>query len=344
MMVSSEAPVRQAEYLEQYVIPCGLFEIDQILFRGQGGFVRGCRYQIWGKPKSCKSATGYRLLGNTQKRCPDLKVALVDTETRYRDGLLGNWIEVMGVSRDRLDVFQPQNLDSAYRLQVELAESAEYAMILWDSYASTKTSPTAEVDLKKYRKKAYGSRGRIGEGPRVNRQGIPDVSGACDDNKVLWVIINQTINLINDWGAAYGFPGGHPLEHGMDAHLFLERKKDIVEEGVTVGRNIRARVTGSSLFLDGAATGPEGLCPDVRFYFDGRNVDPLINIVETAISVGVVEQRGAIFSWRDISAKGKLKFTEAVESLKDELWEATRSAMMEQEEDEEGEFELVFED
>jgi 5-hydroxyisourate hydrolase-like protein (transthyretin family) len=42
-------------------------------------------------------------------------------------------------------------------------------------------------------------------------------------------------------------------------------------------------------------------------------------------------------------AKGKLKFTEAVESLRTNCGRL-QGAMMEQEEDEEGEFELVFED
>ena len=327
---------------DRVIVPTGHFELDEMLFAPIGGLVLGKRYEFWGGKGSYKTGLLIELIAHCLEADPR-KALLLDTEKADGKDNIHDRMVAVGIDLNRVDVFQPSSLDHVYRVGVQAAECGEYGIIGWDSYGATLPKPSTPADVRAYEAKDY-SEGKfaIAQGARANVAGIADLRDAVEANNVTLIMLNQyrfNIGIFSRAGTPGIEPGGNALRHSFNVIVQLDRRRAVYEDGDSTGTNpigleVRAQVHHSHLFPAPRKTGPGGMCPDLRFYFDGRPSDPTETIVSEAVRTGVIEKHGAFYTFQGEQFHGVGSLIEAVRPVRMELWNVVRSIIVDDPTDE----------
>ncbi len=255
------------------VIKTGSVALDVAL--GVGGLPRGRIVEIYGPESSGKTTLTLHAIAEAQRAggvC-----AFVDAE----HALDTSYAQRLGVHLDDLLVSQPDCGEQALEIVDTLTRTGAIDLIVVDSVAAL--TPRAEIE---------GDMGdaHMGLQARLMSQALRKLTAVVSKTKTVIVFINQLREKI---GLVFGnpetTPGGNALKFYCSVRLDIRRKKPIKRDAEIIGNNVRVKVVKNKL-----APPFREATFDIMY---GAGIDRLAELVDTAEAQGIVEKKGAWYSW-----------------------------------------------
>ncbi len=245
---------------------------------GCGGVPRGRIVEWFGEESSGKTTLALHYVAKEQARggiC-----AYIDVEHALNPDYMHN----LGVDVDNLVVSQPESMEDALEILEALVESKLVTLIVLDSVAAL--SPKAELE---------GDSGdsNMGLVARLMGQAMRKLRGKCSVNGIPIIFINQTRTSLGQmYGDPVVTPGGKALKFFSSLRVRISKvggdAGKIKQGNDIIGHRIKLAVTKNKF-------GPPAKTTEVNLIY-GVGIDTVSDLIEYAIKVGVIEQKGASFS------------------------------------------------
>jgi len=266
-------------------ISTGLFNFDQVL---GGGFPRKSVTLLYGNESSGKTYVALHAIANAQKE--GLTCGFIDAEFSY-DPV---WAEKIGVDNSNLFIIQPETGEAALDATLALCKG-EVDLVIVDSIAAL--LPTKEFD-------GTMEDNSIGTQARLMNQFFRK-HGPVNKSTAL-VMINQVRSGIGSYYVSDALPAGKGQQFFSRIIVHCKRGKPIQEKGNTMPQGFQMHFTCKK----NKTAPPLGEC-DVPFYYSGL-VDKDTMVFQLGVDAGLVERRGAYYTYGDIRGLGRENFIESV--------------------------------
>ncbi|MCJ7544908.1 MAG: recombinase RecA [Phycisphaerae bacterium] len=270
-------------------ISTGALSLDLAL--GGSGLPRGRICELFGPEGGGKTTLALHVIANAQKTGG--VAAFIDAE----HAMDPTWARRLGVNLEQLLVSQPDTGEQALEICELLVRSNAVDVIVIDSVAAL--IPKAEIE---------GEMGdqHIGLQARLMSQAMRKLVGAISKSQTCMIFINQIRMRI---GVMFGnpetTPGGKALKFYSSVRIDVRRINTIKQGEESVGNRVRARVVKNKV-------APPFRTAEFDMMFD-FGISTLGDLLDLAVTHGVVEKQGAWFSFGDVrlgqgreSAKGFL--------------------------------------
>jgi len=266
-------------------ISTGLFNFDQVL---GGGFPRRSVTLLYGNESSGKTYVCLHAIANAQKE--GLVCGFVDAEFSF-DPV---WAEKIGINISELYIIQPETGESALDATLALC-IAGLDLVVVDSIAAL--LPTKEM---------VGSMedNTIGQQARLMNQFFRKHGPV--NHKTALIMINQVRVGIGTYYVSDALPAGKGQQFFSRIIVHCKRGKPIQEKGVTMPQGFQMHFTCKK----NKTAPPLGEC-DVPFYYSGL-VDKDTMVFQLGVDSGLVERRGAYYTYGDVRGLGRENFIEIV--------------------------------
>jgi recombination protein RecA len=287
------------------VIPSGSLALDEAL--GVGGFPRGRIVEVFGPESSGKTTLALHAIAQVQALGGI--AAFIDAEhafdLRYARGI--------GIELGKLLVSQPDCGEQALEIAELLTRSAAIDLVVIDSVAAL--VPKAEIE---------GDMGdsHMGLQARLMSQALRKLTAIASKTNTTLVFINQLRQKI---GVVFGnpetTPGGNALKFYASVRLDVRRIGKISLGETAVGNRTRVKVVKNKVappFTEAEF--------DIRW---GTGIDAGADLVEVALSAGVLDKSGSHLSFAGKSLGQGRDRTRDVLLTTPELLNAVRSATLE---------------
>jgi len=255
-------------------IPTGALGLDVAL--GIGGVPRGRVIEIFGPESSGKSTLALSILANAQ-RLGGLG-AYIDAEHAVEPG----YAKKIGVNLDELLISQPDCGEDALNIAELLVRSNAIDIIVIDSVAAL--VPRAEIEGE------IGDQ-HVGLQARLMSQALRKLTAAVARSRTCVIFINQMRMKI---GVMFGnpetTPGGKALKFYSSVRIDLRRTETIKSStGDAIGNRVKARIVKNKV-------APPFRLAEFDIMFD-EGISAAGNILDLAVEHGVIEKRGAWFTY-----------------------------------------------
>lgn len=210
------------------VISTGSLSLD--IATGIGGYPRGRITQIAGWESAGKTTHALKAAAAVQERGG--LVAFIDTEY----ALDPQWSEKQGVNVQDLIWLQIDDLETAGEAAVDLAESGEVDMIIFDSVAGAPIKAVVEGEL---------GDSNMGKRAKIMSDFMPKLNGPVSRNNVWMIFTNQLRESLNMYSPKPVRPGGHALSFHSTMIVEIKAKKD--SNKAATGLNVKTYVEKNKL-------------------------------------------------------------------------------------------------
>lgn len=211
------------------VISTGSVALD--IATGIGGYPRGRITQVAGWESAGKTTHVLKAAGYVQELGG--LVAFIDTEY----ALDPKWAEKQGVNIEDLIWLQIDDLETAGEAAVDLAESGEVDMVIFDSVAGAPIKAVVEGDL---------GDSNMGKRAKIMSDFMPKLNGPVSRNNVWMLFTNQLRDSLNPYQPKPVRPGGHALDFHSSMIIDLRAKKEKTS-GEVQGVDIKATIEKNKL-------------------------------------------------------------------------------------------------
>lgn len=306
-------------------VSTGSLTLDLAL--GIGGLPRGRVIEIYGPESSGKTTLALHCVAETQKIGGN--AAYIDVE----NALDPIYAKGLGVNIDELLVSQPDSAEQALDITEALVRSGAVDIIVVDSVAAL--VPQSEVDSE------MGS-SQVAVQARLMSQALRKLTSAISKTNCIVIFINQLRLKV---GVVYGnpetTPGGSALKYYASVRLDVRRTETLKNGSESFGNRTKVKIVKNKVSA-----------PFKTAEFDiiyGKGISKSGEIIDMAVSAGIVEKSGAWFSYNgDRLGQGRDKAKQALEDNPDllkEIEDKLRETDVEMEKDDEllldsGEFDV----
>ena len=309
-MSGKKALMQGVEVKDVERIPLPMVTVNRMLY---GGIPKGRMIEFAGAESGGKTSTALLLAGAYQKQ-DDRPVFFVDSEGTYDP----RWAAKLGVDNDRLIKWAPENVtaEEVFQKILEVAETNEVGLIILDSIPALVPQQIDAKDMTEYQM------GGISKALTTFTMKLQKVLLANDT--ITFIGLNQIRDRMSSYGSPTKTPGGRAWKHLTSVRLEMsssavDKNGNYVPEsnenpaGVMIAVNVRKNKTAPRNRKLG------------RYIIDfDEGFNEVLDVVNVAVSLGIITQRGASFSYTDtetgeVIAKGmgKAKF---IESLTEEIF------------------------
>lgn len=257
-------------------IPTGSLGLDIIT---GGGYPLGRFVEVYAPESSGKTTVAIHGMIQAQKKYPDKRVAIIDSEHAFDR----NYAEDLGLKMDEVLIVQPDNGEQGLDIANDLIESGEVSMIVIDSIAAL--TPKAEID------------GDIGE----NKIGLHArlMSQACRvmtaKTQKYQTVVYWTNQLREKIGVMFGSPettpGGNAMKFYASIRIDLRKSKgkDLDVNGDITNSKVTAKTVKNKTFP------PFRSCEfDILF---GEGIDKASELLFYGEIKGVIQKSGSWYSY-----------------------------------------------
>lgn len=269
IMRLGETPVSDVDVIKTGVIP-----LDFAL--GIGGLPKGRIIEIYGPESSGKTTICLSLIAEVQKTGG--VAAFIDAE----HAIDPTWAKTIGVQLDDLLVAQPDTGEQALEIAESLIRSGGVDLVVVDSVAAL--VPKAEIE---------GEMGdaQMGLQARLMSQALRKLAGILSKSKTTIVFTNQLRMKI---GIMFGNPettsGGMALKFYASVRMDVRKIETLKKGTEVVGTRVRVKIVKNKMAPP---------FKTAEFTINGRGIDKLDSIVDTAIEAGILTKSGSFIKYQD---------------------------------------------
>jgi recombination protein RecA len=287
------------------VIPTGSLALDEAL--GAGGYPRGRIVEIFGPESSGKTTLTLHAIAEVQKAGG--VAAFIDAEHAFDL----RYARAVGIDTSKLLVSQPDCGEQGLEIAEMLTRSGAVDLVVIDSVAAL--VPKAEIE---------GDMGdaHMGLQARLMSQALRKLTAVAHRENTTMIFINQLRQKI---GVVFGnpetTPGGQALKFYSSVRLDVRRIGKVTLGETVVGNRTRVKVVKNKIappFTEAEF--------DIRW---GVGIDHGADLVETALTAGVLDKSGSHFTFAGKSiGQGRDKTRDAL-LTEPKLFEAVQKAVLE---------------
>tara|TARA_B100000963_G_scaffold354905_1_gene372226 strand:+ start:1572 stop:2564 length:993 start_codon:yes stop_codon:yes gene_type:complete len=246
-----------------------------------GGYPLGRIIELFGWESSGKSTLCVHAIAEAQamgKRC-----AFVDMEHAFDK----NYAEALGVDTEELIFCQPSSGEEAIEITKTLADTGEVGLVVVDSVATMVPSVESEGEA---------GESKMGVHARLMSQAMRVLSPIASRNNCTLIFVNQLRQKI---GVMYGSPdvttGGNALKFYSSIRIKLTSSKSAgnKEKVDGVDRQVSNLITATT---EKNKTYPPLQKHSFQLRF-GIGIDAKEEIVDMAIALGLIDKKGAWYSY-----------------------------------------------
>lgn len=275
-------------------VSTGSLTLDLAL--GIGGLPKGRVVEIYGPESSGKTTLALHCVAEVQKEGGN--AAYIDVENALDPVYAKN----LGINIDELLVSQPDSAEQALDITEALVRSGAVDIIVVDSVAAL--VPQAEVDSE------MGST-QVAVQARLMSQALRKLTSAISKTNCIVIFINQLRTKV---GIAYGnpevTPGGTALKYYASVRLDVRRTETLKSGSESYGNRTKVKVVKNKV------ASPFKIAEFDILY--GKGISKSGEIIDLAVSAGIVEKSGAWFSYNgDRLGQGRDKAKQALEDNPD---------------------------
>lgn len=211
------------------VISTGSLSLD--IATGIGGYPRGRIIQIAGWESTGKTTHALIAAANVQEKGGS--VAYIDTEFVFDL----SWAEKLGVKTDEMLILQIDDLESAAEATVDVAQTGEFDMIIFDSIAGAGIRAIHDGEL---------GDSNMGKRAKIMSDFMTKLNGVVNKNNIWMLFINQLRESLDPYKPLPVRPGGKALSFHASMIIDLKAKKE-KGKGVPNHNNIHATIIKNKL-------------------------------------------------------------------------------------------------
>jgi recombination protein RecA len=285
------------------VIHSGSIALDSAL--GVGGYPRGRIVEVFGPEASGKTTLTLHAIAQAQRAGG--VAAFIDAEHAFDV----SYARAVGVETDKLLVSQPDTGEQALEIAEMLTRSEAVDLVVIDSVAAL--TPKAEIE---------GEMGdqHMGLQARLMSQALRKLTGVAHRTDTTLMFINQLRQKI---GVVFGSPetttGGNALKFYASVRLDVRKTGQLKVGENLVGSRTRVKVVKNKM-----APPFQEAEFEIRW---GTGIDYASDVLDSAVTRGVVEKAGSFFSFAGESlGQGRERARDAILS-RPELSMAIRTAI-----------------
>lgn len=278
VMSLSDAPIPSD------VISTGSFGLD--IATGVNGFPKGRIVEIFGPESSGKTTIAIHAIAECQKLGGI--AAVIDVEHAFDR----EYAKKLGVNVDELIFNQPDNGEQALQIADELILSGAIDIIVIDSVAALVTKSELEGDM---------GDSKMGQQARLMGQAMRKLTPSVSKNNVLCIFLNQIREKI---GIMFGNPettsGGNALKFYASMRVDVRRSTQVKDGDLIQGNKIKAKIIKNKV-------APPFRTAEFDIIF-GEGIDKTGELIDTAISLGIIKKGGAWLTYNDAKIQGRDSF------------------------------------
>lgn len=291
-------------------ISTGSLSLDKSLGisnEGVGGIPLGKVIEIMGAESSGKSTLCLHVIAEFQK-AQDRDVLLIDGEYSFDY----NYAKALGVKVEELIVSQPESLEDAYNLALDMVNTGNVALVIIDSHTSLPSRKRLENDIGK---------DEVALEPRIHSDALRRLKGVLDKNKCSLIGVTQLRDKVGSmFGGSQG-TGGNAWKFYSDIRISGWRKTD--------KKNMEDIVTWSAIKNKTSIPFQEAVVP-IGW---GIGFDKVLETIDIGVSFDLIVKKGSWYQTPDGTSigQGKNKVVEFMldnpeyyqkfyEKVKNELW------------------------
>ena len=314
----SKALMQGVEVKDVERIRMPMVGVNRILY---GGIPKGRMVEFSGQESGGKTTTALLFAGSYQKQ-DERPVFFVDSEGTYDP----RWAAKLGVDNSRLIKWTPENVtaEEVFQKILEVAETDEVGLIILDSIPALVPQQIDAKDMTEYQI------GGISKALTTFTMKLQKI--LLKNNTVTFIGLNQLRDNMSPYGAPTTTPGGRAWKHLTSLRLEMgssnvDKNGNYLPESAENPAGVKITV---SVKKNKTAPRNRKLAYYIVDFEKGYDVKQ--DVVNLAISSGIIVQRGSSFSYVDpetgeviVKAQGRANF---IEKLTDEIFEEIKERVV----------------